>query len=364
MRILFLNNSIPNYVTDGLFHGLRSIEGITVIDIPRMDYMYADALKDDLKKTGSKGNTLYKLLSDESEAKGKRTFWQENIEENDLIIITDIFHQFELFHKIYKTIHPKKRSSICIVDGYDITSLFPFYNNSYNLKIRPWIYFYPVSKVIYFKREYENTAELYGISKQHFPFCNKLFSKVLKKPAKIFPISMSIPEQLIEEIPLQNKTQEFVDYNVDPDLTGLFSKNHLAELGKWQPAFQNEEEYYADVKRSKFGITTKREGWDCLRHYEYAAKGAILCFKHLDKKNSLCAPLGLNETNCISYSDKNDLLNKINRISFLQLETVQQAQYEWIRNYTTKKVASRFLDQLTCNNKIFSISGSNVRVTA
>jgi len=32
--------------------------------------------------------------------------------------------------------------------------------------------------------------------------------------------------------------------------------------------FNNETDYYMDYQFSKFAITQKKAGWDCLRHYE------------------------------------------------------------------------------------------------
>lgn len=346
MRILFINSTIPNYVTDGLFHGLRSISGVTVVDIPKLEYMYSDAALGDLKKTGSKGNTLYKLLPEAKEAKGRRTFWQTDVEDYDFIIFTDIFHQHDLFQSIYKSINPKKRNCISIIDGNDMTSSFPYYNNVYNLKNRPSAYLNGTNRVSNFKREYEDSASLYGIAPDKFPAINKILTKVLKKPKKLFPISMSIPEEHIQYVPFKDKVKDFVNYNLDTELNDLFPERPVAELGKWQPAFENQAEYFEEIVKCRFGITTKRAGWDCLRHYEYAAKGAILCFKDLDKKHPLCAPFDLDENNCIPYKNREDLLNKIKKKSQLELEGIQEKQYEWIQKYTTKNVASRFLDQL------------------
>jgi len=360
MKILFLNGNVPNYVTDGLFHGLKSIPGVLVVDTPRLDYMYEDAASGDLAKTGSRGNTLYSLLPDAKEANGKRTFWQTDLEEYDYIVFTNIFQQCDLFHFIYKSINPKKRNALCIIDGDDMPAMFPFFNNSFNIRVRPWSYFYRIRKANYFKREYESTGSLVGVTKEKFSFLNKLFSAVLKKPSALLPISMSIPGKHIEYVPLKNKIKEFVDYNVDEELSDLFNQRKAAELGKWQPAFEKQKDYYDDIRQSKFGITTKRAGWDCLRHYEYAAKGAILCFKNLQAKNEFCAPFGLNESNCITYHSREDLLNKIKSKSVGELESIQENQYRWIENHTTEEVANRFLDQLAVrysqknDNKIFA----------
>jgi hypothetical protein len=355
MKILFLNSSIPNYLIDGLFHGLRSINEIEVVDVPRMDYMYKDASEEDLQKTGSRGNTMYKILSEDENVRGKRTYWLSDIEKYDYILFTDIFEQCDIFHYIYKSLGSAKRSGLCIIDGYDSASMFPYFNNSFNLQVRPWSYFYKFKKVNLFKREYFNTAELYGITGKRFPLINKVMSKIIEVPPKLNGISMSIPEKHIEYIPFSKKEQDFVNYNIDKDLNGVFQDLDLAEVGQWKPRFEKQEDYYDNIRKARFGITTKRRGWDCLRHYEYAAKGAILCFKELDKKDPLCAPYGLDHSNCIIYQNQEDLLEKICSCSNAELEQIQANQYKWIQKYTTRNVALNFLDRLeTANQQIFA----------
>jgi hypothetical protein len=350
MKILFLNSSVPNYLIDGLLHGLRSIQEIEVVDVPRMNFMYRDATEEDLQKTGSRGNTLYRILPEDEKIRGKRTYWLSDIEKYNYILFTDIFEQCDLFHYIYKSLGPAKRSGLCIIDGYDSASMFPYFHNSFNLKVRPWSYFYNFRKVHFFKREHANTAELYGITKSKFPVINRIASKILKIPAKHYGISMSIPEEHIEHIPFSQKEQEFVNYNIDKDLNKLFKDLDVAEVGQWKPRYERQEDYFDDIRRSRFGITTKREGWDCLRHYEYAAKGAILCFKELDQKSPLCAPYGLDENNCITYRNQEDLLKNISSFTASQLEEIQANQYKWIQKYTTRNVALRFLDRLESIN--------------
>ncbi len=346
MKILFINSSVPNYVADGLFHGLNQIPDVEVVDNPRMNFMYDNATLKDLNKTGSKGNVLYKLLAEKQEISEERTLWSYDINTYDLIIFTDIFTECDLFNFLFKTLDPLRRNRICIVDGYDTSALFPYFNNLTNLKVRPWVYFYPMQKVKYFKREFENTASLYGISPDRFEGLNAALSSILKRPPRLLPISMSLPEEHIEYVPWAVKNKDFVNYNLDPALSELFQERPVAELGKWQPAFANQTDYFNEIRSSKFGITTKRAGWDCLRHYEYAAKGAILCFKDLEKKNDKCSPHLLTNKNCIPYSDKNDLLQKISGKSQTELEEIQGHQYEWVRQFTTINVARRFLEQL------------------
>ncbi len=43
--------------------------------------------------------------------------------------------------------------------------------------------------------------------------------------------------------------------------------------------FTDETLYYDEYSKSMFGITMKKAGWDCLRHYEIVAAGCLPYFK-------------------------------------------------------------------------------------
>jgi hypothetical protein len=339
MRVLFLHSNIPNYVSDGLFHGLRSLHEHEVVDVPRHDVMYTDATPEMLKKTGSRGRTLYALLPPETEAiKSARVFWQRELGAYDLIIIADIAQMPAVFAEVYNALGEREaRKKLIIVDGYDSPARFPFFNIKYHLKQRPWVFRLPLHKVMYFKREFVSEAGLYGS-----------FAKIWGTGKSVnlhFPISMSIPESCIENIPAMDKTESFVQFNVDPGLKDLFEGGHFAEVGHTNFPFSTNEAYDNHLRKARFGITGKRAGWDCLRHYEYAAKGVILCFKQLDLKPTTCAPFGLDETNCIIYRNQDDLTHQIDAMKNEGYNFLQQNTYAWIKKFTTKEVAMRFINQ-------------------
>lgn len=77
----------------------------------------------------------------------------------------------------------------------------------------------------------------------------------------LYPISFSIPEELVvSEVP--RKTQ-------------LFATR--------EKKFTTETHYYAEYQKSVYGHTSKKEGWDCLRHYEILANGCIPFFIDMDQ---------------------------------------------------------------------------------
>jgi hypothetical protein len=339
MRILFLHSNIPNYVADGLFHGLRTLPDIEVVDMPRHDVMYKDATPEMLFKTGSRGRTLYALLPKESDAiRSARVFWQRELDSYDFVIFTDIAQMPGLFMQVWNSLGSKKAMhKIVIVDGYDQVARYPFFNTKETLLHHPWVYALPLHKVRYFKREFEDAAGLYG----HLHLMQRL-----RKTIRHYPISMSIPAEAITRVGQEQKHALFVRYNADPEIKDLFEQEQFAPVGTSAFRFGSNEAYDDELVAAKFGITVKRAGWDCLRHYEYAAKGVILCFKNLEQKPKPCAPFDLDKRNCIIYKDKEDLLAQLNALNQTDYNQLQENSYSWIMNYTCKEVAARFLERL------------------
>ena len=83
-----------------------------------------------------------------------------------------------------------------------------------------------------------------------------------------------------------------------------------------------------------------------LEHYEYAANGAVLCFRDLNSKSKLCAPHGLEDkVNCIAYQSPAELMHIINSMTDNQYNQLLLKSYEWVENNTTIKVAKKFLSR-------------------
>lgn len=85
------------------------------------------------------------------------------------------------------------------------------------------------------------------------------------KNSNIHPINFCIPEKkMINSIP--QKTKDFASL-VPGDRTTY--------------TFTNEDAYYKEYQCSYYGITMKKNGWDCLRHYEIIMNGCIPYFVDL-----------------------------------------------------------------------------------
>jgi len=90
---------------------------------------------------------------------------------------------------------------------------------------------------------------------------------------KLYPVMFSFPrEKVVESIPEKAKL--------------------LSDLipGKIETYIYNtEQDYYNEYRKSLFATTTKKYGWDCLRHYEIIANGCIPYFPGIEEcpKNTL-----------------------------------------------------------------------------
>jgi hypothetical protein len=90
----------------------------------------------------------------------------------------------------------------------------------------------------------------------------------------------------------------------------------------------------------------KKGGWDCMRHYEIAANDSLICFKNLHTKFEYNAPFGLNNKNCISYKNYNDLMFKIEKISDDSYYDMLNESKIWVSKNTTIFRAKEFIKHI------------------
>jgi hypothetical protein len=165
------------------------------------------------------------------------------------------------------------------------------------------------------------------------------FRNPKKLPRNIYPISFGIPDiKVITHIPI--KTKLFTEHIVDEKIQQKIGK-------KSGYIFTKESEYYQDLQQSQFGITTQRAGWDCLRHYELAANGCVLCFRNLASKPPFCAPHDLiPNINCLSYTDYNDLKKQIQQLKTSDYERLLQNTLAWAHSKKSTNIVKQILEQL------------------
>jgi len=228
VKILYITNYnaiissgsyINDYLNDILFYGLYELEDVDVIDSTPILHLYKENInKINPQLLWGKGFTTTYLIDKDDI---DRLNIKEKIEDKyfDLIIYGAINRCLD-YYDLVSTVYPNNK--VILIDGADDTSIHPL-----------------SSKHPYFKRELITNSFL--------------------------PIHFAIPECKITNNRLI-KTQEYG--SVIPGQGGY--------------VFNNEQEYYNDYNKSYFGVTIKKAGWDCMRHYEILANNCIPYFIDLE----------------------------------------------------------------------------------
>lgn len=326
-KVLFISPYGEDYLADGLLHGLRSLLKENVVDFPKCAHLYKNYVQESKVKLYGNGFTLYGLLEDipvdrtEIDFKIRNGFF-------DLIIFPAIFKNFGLFIEFLPYLNFRNTA---IIDGDDTPQPYGYAGKWWR---EPKWWFLPKAhqQFLYFKREWT----LETIRHFWFKLPPVFICKYLPTPRNFRTISFSIPEEkIVKHLP--QKTKLFPKHIVDVEVAKRIPGSTTSY------AFESEAEYYSDLQTSKFGITTKRSGWDCLRHYEIAANGCVPCFRNLDKKPKTCAPHGLNRNNSIIYQNYDDLMRQIDNISEEEYSRLRLAALAWVRENTTIQRAKNLL---------------------
>jgi len=330
MKILFITPGKEDYLADSLLHGLRSLYGPDCVDYPKAEHMYAGYEPLMGSRLYGCGFTLYSGLLDDCPV--DRSLIETKVRNGffDRIIFGDIWNQYGLFAQWRPYLRPE---STVICDGADSPQAYPYAGRWWR---RPsqWLAPRAHRDFPYFKREWTEDTQ--------FNLWHRLLPRLLRKRLPAHPnlrkINFSIPkEKIIKALP--QKTKDFAVHCVDPEVAAEIPDCKTAY------AFENEAEYYADLQASRFAITTKRAGWDCMRHYEIAANGCVPCFRHLGKKSASCAPHGLDRSNCIIYQNFNDMIRQIEALSSEEELALRKAVFKWAQLSSSTKVAKGLLDR-------------------
>ena len=292
-KILYITNyhkseevgyCISDYLNDLTFYGLKELYGDDVIDSTQIIHLYKENYnKIDLKR-------LYGILSG-TWLIDKDTADRSNIEEKikdkyfDLIIYGSIRRCNDYWDLVSK-VYPKNR--VILIDGNDDNQVWDPHINH-----------------LYFKRE---------ISPYH-------------KHKNLKPISFSFPtKHLVTHN--SNKSQYLA--TVIPGVKNTY-------------IFTSQEEYYKNYQNSYFGLTTKKGGWDCMRHYEILGNYCLPYFPDLKD----CPP-----DTMFNFPKKLILESKIvfNNFSYQNYYNILNETFEYTKNnLTTKAVAQYLMNTINSN---------------
>jgi hypothetical protein len=153
------------------------------------------------------------------------------------------------------------------------------------------------------------------------------------------PIAFSIPEDRLASGE-EPKTKLLGTHVVDPEVAALVPGAAV------RYAFDSEDAYYDDLRSSRFAVTTKKAGWETLRHYEIAASGTVPCFRDLQRKPPSSAPFGLDESNCVPYNDPRALLEQLAAIDDARYASLRAGALAWARRNTTRARALELLEAI------------------
>jgi len=321
LRLLFLTDDREDYLADGVLHGLRSLEGVDVVDVPRKECLYVGGRRcrvaPELGVRGG-GFTLYGLLQEPAGGIDRSQIWRR-LEAGwfDAVVVGNVWRQWGLLLQWQALL---AGTPLLLLDGDDDERLYPSSGTRYRQ-------FGPLSGLRqllaaptchYFKRELTERSRPWG------------------RRLQLHPLAFAVPEEVIAAA-VPPKAQRFPAHVVDAELQALIG-------GSTGYAFADETAYRADLGGARFGITGRRAGWDCLRHYEIAASGTVLCFRDLNRKPARCAPHGLEDgVNCLVYGSAAGLLQRLEALDPAEERRLQQAALDWVRGQTTRRRGAEML---------------------
>jgi len=154
---------------------------------------------------------------------------------NDLVIVfTSIWRRSEELYKLLPYSEQLENVKIIVLDGEDHQRLHKC----------------SAERVLYYKRELTDLS------------------------TGILPISFCFPPT---SLPFLTKGRDYI-----PDKTAILASCDPRFRASY--TFQSESQYYRQYASSLFAVTTKKGGWDCMRHYEILANHCVPYFPNIISK--------------------------------------------------------------------------------
>ena len=317
MNILFINErKWPDYLADSVFHGLKQLDDVDVYEYSDTTawYMYntEESKTRWLEEHGNDkgaGFTLFHTL-DKERILSTDTLYKIENKFYDKIIYGNVWSSLPYWSQVV-TMYDE--NDVVLLDGTDSDFEFQYRDDNGNeievvkctsSSLRKTTLGYASNFGKYFKRE---------IPQVHY--------------GSISPISMGFPEELmVDGVPF-NKEQEWCP------LTGTEFPDWV-EVSDKRYGFGEQDLFYEEIQKSRYGFTMKKAGWDCMRHYEIIGNGTIPYFHELEK----CPPKTLHNfpKELILKTNKQKPKDSYNDVVLELLDYMRN-------NLTTKKVAEYIL---------------------
>jgi hypothetical protein len=274
MKVLLISNSEPDYLCDAILHGMYHLLGSDFTHSRTYDLMYEPlTTPEKLNSSYGKGFTMWGNLP---------KYLNDNIDLGKKI--TNKY--FDL-----------------IIYGH----------------FRRCMDYYPLVMEYYDKHEVifvDGEDDQWISDTQGHPLFKR---ELLTKTAKVYPISFAIPHiKLTQDIPLKTiKLSEYV-----PQVSG---SGYI---------YNTENDYYEGYRTALYGLTHKKSGWDCMRHYEILGNGCIPYFPDINDcpdmtmtnfpKDLVKRSNQLFDTDC---DEQYEILEKLHTYTKENLTTIELAKY-------------------------------------
>jgi len=302
MKILYLTTPDEDYLQDQVLIGLRTLFGADCVDFPKKDVLYSNCLTPSTQLYGN-GFTVWKTLEDiEIERQDSLDELLDTVNIFDVIVFGSVWRQQGYLDRI-RNIQIGNSTKLVFLDGEDHAKLK--FSTLYSGR--------------YYKREIRHSFQHLLVNKIGFsiPAC-KLINEPSRK-MKNFATHVQCDEA----------------YKID----------EIRQLCKKKYAFTDESRYYEDIARSRYAVTMKKGGWECMRHYEIAANATVPCFYRLSSKPAHCAPHGLIDMhNVVAFDSADELTRKIGKIEKEgTYHQMMENALDWARQNTCDRLAERII---------------------
>jgi hypothetical protein len=174
------------------------------------------------------------------------------------------------------------------------------------------------------------------------------------KTILIHPISFGVPEMYISlTVPTKSKS---------------FSTIIPGNLTSYIYGVSDEDSYYKDMSRSLFALTVKKGGWDCMRHVEILAAGALPVYPGIQfspngalahhPRNLYHALLSFPGLNVSQTLGKYSASFSFDQIDWELYQTVVAALLQYTRNVLSTKSMAAYVLSTICFHNGWSLSST------
>jgi hypothetical protein len=288
MRVLYLTDAGPDYLSDDILYGLRAELGDAIVDFPKKDVLYnTSPLK-------SAAHTLYGAAF--------HCFGLDDvpIDRTDIPakIATGYFDVIinSSGWRIRSPLHPQ----LVVLDGEDHGKLTQRYTGRV---------------AIYFKREL--SAPRPGVE----------------------PILFALPDFLRDDSVLPRRKQYHSSFRLTSDI-----RRSLGSMFPPSYSFRTWQDYLRDIKEAWFALSPKGAGYDCQRHYEILGQ-AVLCLFMDDGAPWLMKQCFVDNRNCLTFASVPELADKIARCRDPQ-RLIDQARTDALELHLGSRRAAQLLSTI------------------